>query len=101
MPTDSNGVKIDEFLCKQILCRFHKSNQKVPPSSPLSNEKQQQKKSLSKPSLGDQRNKSEKKFERKKIILWVWGIKGNFLIQGNDSGATFCLLFWSIHEIWI
>ena len=66
----------------QILCRFQKCRQKVPPLLLLSNEKS----SFSPP-------KNEKNLPM--------GVKGDYLVQGCDGGGTFRLHFWNLHKIWI
>ena len=57
--TESNGVKMDSYI--QILCRFQKSERKLPPLSPLSTQKSP---------FTPVPPKDEKK------ILWV--VKGDF-----------------------
>ena len=61
---------MDSYI--QILCRFQKSKQKVPPPSLLIL-------FFSKPTLGK---------------------NPNFFFR-CDGGGTFCLHFWNLHEIWI
>jgi hypothetical protein len=72
-PNQTELRSMDSYI--QILCRFQKSERKVPPpSQPYT------KKSPFTPP------KDEK--------------KPSFLIQGSDGGGTFCLLFWKLHKIW-
>ena len=59
----------------QILCRFQKCKQKVPPQSLLSNEKS--------------------RFTPPKD----WGV--DFSLLRSDGGGTFRLHFWNLHKIWI
>ena len=72
---------MDSYI--QILCRFQKSKRKVPPPSPLSNEKSP--------------------FTPTKEIFShpLGGVKGDFLVLRGDGGGTFCILFWNLHKIWI
>ena len=76
-PNPTELRSIDSYI--QIVCRFQKSKQQVPPPSPLSNEKSP----FTPP-------KDEKKFPL-----------GGFSLLKGDGGGTFCLLFWNLHKIWI
>ena len=72
---------MDSYI--QIVCRFQKSKQKVPP-----------------PSLPCTK-KSPFTPQRMRKKNHPLGGKGCFLIQGSDDGGTFRLLFWNLHKIWI
>ena len=61
----------------QILCRFQKYKQKVPP-----------------PSLPFGQKKTSFKST-------IYGSKKKFRPKGSDGGGTFRLYFWNLHKIWL
>ena len=75
-PNPTELRSMDSYI--QILCRFQKSKQKVPP-----------------PSLPCIKNPKDDFF------LILWGVKCDFLVQGSEGEGTFRLLFWNLHKIWI
>ena len=84
--------------CNQILCRFQKSKQKVPPPSlPC----------IKKSPFTLQRMIFSLKFFFQIFFLWspkVGFERKNFFyfsLLRWDGGGTFCLLFWNLHKIWI
>ena len=84
MPRRPNPTELrlmDSYI--QILCRFQKSKQKVPPPSLPCTKKSP---------FTPQRMRKKSSFG---------GVKGDFLVQGSDGGGTFHLLFWNLHKIWI
>ena len=69
---------MDSYI--QIVCRFKKSMQKVPP-----------------PSLLCTKNHPLPP-QRMIFFLSLGAVKGDILVQGSDGVGTFCLLIWNLHE---